>query len=291
MRALVRAREKPYNVIVSETKRPPAVAVVLPVYCGSEDHETYLAETLESVARQTYRDFEVILVDDASPRDIGPIVARTAGIPGLRILRNEENCGHARSRNLGVLAAEAEFVAFLDHDDLWSAGKLERQVQVLRESPEAAMVFCKVKLFGSHAHRLKIDQTIIPRDPSFIWLVSHGNYVITASAVLVRRSALLEIGLFDPRYTTCDDFDAWLKIARRHPVIYLPEELASYRLHSANVNYGGDRLNDHRLMTALVLGFWRRAPLVEKLILTYRLSRKLVGRAYFLLFRYRRFSD
>jgi glycosyltransferase involved in cell wall biosynthesis len=276
---------------VSKTRKVPAVAVVIPVYCSSEQHEIYLTEALESVARQTFRDFEVIVVDDASPRNIAPILARVHGLPGLQVIRGDSNIGHARSRNAGLQATEAEFVAFLDHDDLWAPEKLARQVQELENAPEAGMVFCRVKLFGSHAHRLPFDQSIIPRRPSFLWLFYHGNYVITASAVLVRRDALLDIGLFDPRYTTSDDFDAWLKIIRQRPIIYMPEELASYRLHALNVNYQVDRLNDTRLLLSLYIRYWLSAPIPEKLRLLPRLARKLLGRPYYYIFRRQRFRD
>lgn len=268
----------------------PTVAVIIPVYSRTERHEAYLTDALKSVAAQTFRDFEVIIVDDASPRDITPVLAQV-DLPSIKIIRNEQNLGHVRSRNKAVEATQAEYIAFLDHDDLWAADKLEKQVQYFEKNAGVGMVFCRVTVFGSHAHRLDIDQSIIPDSPTFVWLINHGNYVITFSSVLVRRSALLEIGLFDSRYSTCDDFDAWLKIVRRHPIAYMPETLASYRLHSMNANYGVDRLNDNRLLTSLLFDYWKAAPLGEKVCLIYRITRKLMGRLYFRVFRHRSFRD
>ncbi len=276
---------------MSQEQIIPTVAVVIPVYCRSDEHEQYLTEALQSVAAQTFRDFEVIIVDDVSPRDVRPILTKVDGLPHVRYIRNEANVGHANSRNIGVKSTKAEFVAFLDHDDLWKPEKLERQVQELKKQTDAGMVFCAVEVFGSHARRLGIDQSIIPDKPSFYWLINHGNYVITATTAMVRRDVLVEIGLFDPRYSTCDDFDAWLKIVRKRPILYLPEPLAKYRLHSLNTNYGVDRLNDNRLLTSLLIDYWRSAPLKEKMLLLPRIGRKLLGRAYFHLFRYRRFND
>ena len=278
---------------MDNTKNTPTVGVVIPVYCSSEEHEVYLKEALKSVACQSFKDYEVIIVDDCSPRDISPILERVDGIPALKVIRNETNQGHARSRNNGVLATDAEMVAFLDHDDLWSPEKLERQVEALRESPDADMVFCKVKVFGPHASRQRTDQSILPERPSFVWFFFHGNYVLTATAALVRRQALVDIGLFDPRYTTSDDFDAWLKILlRRRKIVYQPEELAHYRLHSMNINYGVDRLNDTNLLLALYWKYWLSARLREKLVMLPRLMRKtIVNKPYFYIFRRRRFWD
>lgn len=268
----------------------PRVCVVVPVYCHTEDHRRFLVEALESVAAQTFRDFEVVIVDDVSPVDIVPIVDSIKGLPETRILRNRINQGHAESRNAGVRAARAELIAFLDHDDLWLPDKLKRQLAALESNPDAAMVFCDMIRFGPHADRLSIDQDIIPERPSFYWFVLHGNYTISASAVLVRKQAMLDIGLFDSHYSTCDDFDAWLKVLMRAPVVHLPEKLAQYRLHAANVNYGVDRLNDNRLLTSLIWRYWRTAPFWDKIRLIPRLARKYVGRVYFMIWRFRRFE-
>jgi glycosyltransferase involved in cell wall biosynthesis len=268
----------------------PRVSVVIPVFCGSPEHEQFLTEALESVAAQDFRGFEVVIVDDVSPRDIVPIVEAVPNLPRTVILRNAANVGHAESRNIGVRAAGADLIAFLDHDDLWLPTKLSRQLAVSEANPDAAMVFCDMERFGPYADRLRIDQSIIPDRPSVYWFVCHGNYTISASAVLVRKQAMLDIDLFDSRYSTCDDFDGWLKILMRSPIVHLPETLARYRLHAANVNYGVDRLNDNRLLTALIWRYYQSAPPAEKLRLLPRLARKMVGRAYFTLRRYRRFG-
>ena len=269
----------------------PKVSVIIPVHCHTDDHRRYLREALESVAGQTFRDFEVIIVDDLSPMDILPLVDSIEGLPEVRVARNLIDMGHAESRNAGIRQARGELLAFLDHDDLWEPGKLARQVEVMESNPDAGMVFCDVTVFGPRAGRLGLDQSIIPERPSFYWFVSHGNYTISATAVMVKADAMRDIGLFDSRYSTCDDFDAWLKVLMLAPIVHIPEKLAKYRLHNANVNYAVDRLNDNRLLTALIWRYWRTAPLGEKARLLPRLARKYAGRAYFTLFRYRRFHD
>lgn len=259
------------------------VSVIIPVYCASEEHEKFLSEALSSVTVQTFRDFEVIIVDDVSPRDISPIISSIKGLPELRVIRNEKNLRHAKCRNLGIEEARGELIAFLDHDDLWDPEKLEKQVAALKADDNAAMVFCGVRKIGPAAHLLKIDQTLLPKHPDFEWFMRHGNYVITATSVMVRRSALSDIGLFDPRYTTSDDLDAWLKIVLRWPIAYMKQDLASYRLHSANVNYGVDRLNDTRLLFSHYLAYFRKAPLTRKLRLLKPMARKIAGQIYFRL--------
>jgi glycosyltransferase involved in cell wall biosynthesis len=266
----------------------PMVSVVVPVYCHTDEHESFLREALESVAAQTFKEFETIIVDDLSPRDIAPIVEGISGLENVCILRNIVNVGHAESRNVGVRAAQGDLIAFLDHDDLWMPDKLTRQIEALEANSDAAMVFCDMIVFGEHAGRLRIDQRIIPERPGFYWFVAHGNFTISASAVLIKKQAMLDIGLFDSRYSTCDDFDAWLKVLMKAPIAHIPESLAKYRLHNLNVNYGVDRLNDNKLLTSLIWRYWRVAPLSEKIRLLPRLGRKYIGRAYFAFCRFRK---
>lgn len=274
----------------ANTQNQPRISVIVPVYCRTSDHERFLAEAVQSVAAQTFTDYEIIIVDDASPIDIAPVVASIVpDLPAARLIRNSTNIGHAETRNAGIRASSGELIAFLDHDDIWLPGKLARQVAALDANPDVAMVFCDMETFGSHTDRLRIDQSIIPDRPSFYWFVSHGNYTISASAVLIRRQAMLDIGLFDSRYSTCDDFDAWLKVLMRAPIVHIPERLAMYRLHEHNVNYTVDRLNDNRLLTALIRRYYKTAPFAERLKLIFRLARKLLGRAYFTVFRFRNF--
>jgi glycosyltransferase involved in cell wall biosynthesis len=267
----------------------PKLTVLVPVYCRSEEHLAFLREMLLSVAAQTFRDFEVVLIDDGSPVDITPIVESTENLPQVRILRNDSNIRQAKSRNAGIVAAKGEFIAFMDHDDIWLPSKLQRQVEAFEANPDAGMVFCDMEIFGSHASRLTMDQSIIPDRPSFYWFVCHGNFTISASAVMVKKQAMLDIGLFDSRYSICDDFDAWLKVATIAPVVHMPEELARYRLHSSNINYSVDRLNDNKLLTALVWKYWRGAPIGMRIRLLPRLARKLIGRLYFTVRRHRTF--
>lgn len=259
----------------------PRVSVVIPVYCAFPEHRDYLQETLRSVAAQTWRDFEVVVVNDSSPNDPSAIIEDTDGLPQIIYIANETNLGHAESRNIGIRAARGELIALLDHDDIWSPEKLELQVQALDADPEAAMVFCDVEFTDPARARIYVDQKTIPPKPGLAWFVSRPNCVITVSSVLVRKQALLDIGLFDSRYSTCDDFDAWIKILSRRPIIHLPRALAKYRLHEHNANYAVDSLNDNKLLTSLLLRIWASAPFAVKIALLPAIARKLAGRIYF----------
>lgn len=274
----------------------PLVSIVCPVFCHTQDHVSYLREALESVARQTYGRTELIIVDDMSPIDITSVVESVRELPPTRILRNAANLGHAEARNVGIQAAEGGLIAFLDHDDIWLPEKLEAQVDLMRANRDAAMTFCDVEIFLQSdpnsetdafpkvdVNKLYFAQAKIPERPSLAWLMSHRNCVITVSAVLVKRQAMLDIGLFDTRYSSCDDYDAWLKIRSRWPIIHLPKVYAKYRLHRYNANYAVDHLRDNRLLTELMLDLWKNLSTPDKLRVLPTLARKAGGRIYWSL--------
>ncbi len=258
----------------------PKVSVVVPVYCSSEAHEGYLAETLESVAAQSYRGFETVIVDDASPRDISGLLSRFEAVLHPNLVTHNSNLGQAASRNDGLRAAHGEFVAFLDHDDIWMPDKLARTVPVFEEKPSANLVFSAVEIVGYSEALNKIDQSTIPPCPDFEWFFRHGNFVITTSAAVVRRVALLDAGGFDPRYTTSDDFDAWLKLLMSGSAAYVPERLVRYRLHESNLNYRVVRANDTRLLLRVYLRYWMSAGLASKIGMLPRLAKKSAGVVY-----------
>ncbi|MDH7601945.1 MAG: glycosyltransferase [Armatimonadota bacterium] len=277
----------------------PLISIVCPVFCHTEDHVGYLSEALESVAAQTYDRTELVIVDDRSPIDIVPIVESVRGLPPTRILRNTANLGHAEARNVGVQASEGELIAFLDHDDIWLPDKLKAQAEVLGSNKDAAMTFCDVEILcetnqnttagntlAPAVSKLYFDQSKIPERPTLGWLMSHRNCVITVSSVLVRKQAMLDIGLFDGRYSSCDDYDAWLKIRSRWPIIHLPKVCAKYRLHRFNANYAVDHLRDNRLLTKLMLDLWKQLTPAEKLQVLPTLVRKTVGRIYWVIRRW-----
>ncbi|MFQ3549526.1 MAG: glycosyltransferase [Armatimonadota bacterium] len=268
----------------------PLVSVVIPVYSSTQKHLEYLEQTIQSVANQTYKNFELIIIDDVSPLDINSTIEKIDGIETIRIIRNNINLGHAESRNIGIRYAEGELIAFLDHDDIWLPQKLKKQVEILKSDTSIGFVFCRCEIIGDNADRLNINQSIIPQNPDFCWFVKHGNFTITASAVLTHKKIMEEIGLFDSRYSTCDDFDAWLKICEKYKSAYMPEVLIKYRLHESNVNYTVDRLNDNILLTSLIWNYAKKTAFKEKLCLYPRIVRKLIGRIYFFFRRYREFK-
>lgn len=203
----------------------PRVSIVIPYYNAAE----YVGDTLESVFSQTYRDFEVILVNDGSPDTPELLKAISPWLE--RIVYFElSNQGPSTARNKGILASQGELLAFLDSDDLWEPNYLEVQVQKLDENPSADIVYSGSTAFGEGASRP--GQGL--RGPiTFTSLVDETCWV--GVTVVARRQALIKAGLFDPNIWGAEDFDLWLRcIKNGSRIIAYDTPLFRYRVRKGS---------------------------------------------------------
>jgi glycosyltransferase involved in cell wall biosynthesis len=187
----------------------PVVSVVIPAYNAS----TYIAETLDSVFAQQFRDFEVLVVNDGSP----DTVALEAALAPYRdrieyIVR--ANGGPSAARNSAIERARGRFVAFLDGDDRWLPNCLAEHVARMNAHPSVAVVHSDAEVIGSpqFAGMTLRQLNESEGEVDFLGLIEE-RCVITTSCSMVRREVLLDVGLFDEALRRSEDFDLWLRIA------------------------------------------------------------------------------
>ncbi len=220
-------------------KRRPQVSVVIPAY----QSESRIGETLERLAQQTFADFEVIVVDDGSTDATSEIVRRFAAKdPRVRLVARP-NGGIAAARNRGIEASEGELIAFLDDDDRWHPQKLELQVARIREVPEASVVACFSALVDPEGLLLGwriggVTEGNVYREMLEWDMVSGG------SVVLVTRRALEEVGGFDVDLSIREDWDLWIRLARRHIFTCVPQALVGYTRRLDGVSQNHERMID-----------------------------------------------
>ena len=184
----------------------PRVSVIIPCYNTAE----FVAETLDSVLAQTYRDFEVVVVNDGSPDT--PELERVLEPYRDRIVYIvKENGGCASARNRGIASAQGELIALIDPDDIWMPNYLEDQVARLDADPGLDIVFPNMVFFGpkESGKRLALDPSVPVPEATFLSLVTEQCVVVVS--VLARRTAFERAGLFDERLRRCEDFDLWLR--------------------------------------------------------------------------------
>lgn len=208
-----------------ESEHPPFVSVIIPTFNRVE----LLKETVDSVRQQTYRDFELIVVNDGSSDGTAPWLHAQSDIRFI----NRENSGIAASRNAGAAIARGRWLAFLDHDDLWARDKLEIQAAFAREHPEVALIAARHVRLGRTRERARRSRWIA----GDLFVKAFSESFIHTSSVMIRRDVFEEIGGFPTRYRFADEFDVWLKIAARHPIAYVDDPLVFIRFYEANTSH------------------------------------------------------
>ena len=199
--------------------KPARVSVVIPTY----NRRALLREAVESVLGQTYRDFELIVVDDGSTD--GTAEAMRA-LPGVGYVRQDHR-GVSAARNRGVRAGSGDLVAFLDSDDLWRPAKLERQVAFMDAHPEAQV--CQTEEVWIRNGARVNPGARHRKTPDDLFARSLGLCLVSPSAVMMRRDLFERVGGFDESLPACEDYDLWLRVTADESVPLLPEPLVVKR--------------------------------------------------------------
>jgi glycosyltransferase involved in cell wall biosynthesis len=223
-----------------------AVSVVIPAYNAAR----FLPAAVDSVLGQSFRDFEVLVVDDGSTDDTESVISQYRD--AIRYLR-QENRGVAEARNRGIGESNGRYVAFLDADDTWSREKLHRQMKALEASRGRRVCYCAFEVRTETLELLSVQRSA-REGPVLYDLLLRGNVVGTPSTVVCDRSLFSVVGGFDPYLSQCADWDMWIRLATVTEFLYLDESLVTYRQHRANMSRD-PRLLERDSLRVLEKGF------------------------------------
>ena len=227
----------------------PIASIVIPAYRVTG----YIAETLESVFRQTSTGYEVIVVNDCCPDTPALEQALEPYRDRIRYLKHEQNKGASAARNTGILAAESEFVVFLDADDLLEPNYLAVQLGMMKADPSIDVLYCNARFFGGDYMTGRTVMELYPSEgeADFIGLISLRCVVNVA--VTARRETLVRVGLMDVNQRLCEDFEIWLRIANKGgKIAYHRQVLHQYRRR------GGSQSSDNRGMIRSQIGLYEK---------------------------------
>ena len=195
---------------------PLAVSVIIPTY----NRERFLSKAIDSVMAQTFRDYELIIVDDGSTDNTEVLVKARDGV---RYFRLAENAGVSKARNLGIKQACGKYVCFLDSDDLWVKDKLERQIHYMESDAQPVVCYTDeiwvrngTRVNAGKRHR-KYSGNILANCLALC--------IISPSSIMLRAAVFDVIGLFDETLPACEDYDLWLRLSARFPVHCIPRKL------------------------------------------------------------------
>lgn len=206
----------------------PKVSVVIPTY----NRKDLVCQAIESVLRQTYRDYELIVVDDGSSDGTGKAVARF----GHRLTYIwQENQGESVARNKAVALASGEYIALLDSDDIWDEHKLEAQIPILDNDSGIVILGTASWIIDEQGQRVGSSPVGVIQDPT--WLTYEALRLsfrfFGPSSSIIRKSALLAVGGFASHIRYGEDWDLWLRLSRIGRIEVLPMPLTSIRRHAA----------------------------------------------------------
>jgi glycosyltransferase involved in cell wall biosynthesis len=208
----------------------PAVSVVVATY----NYGRYLPGALESALGQTFRDVEVLVIDDGSTDGTPDVVRRYLGDPRLRYYRTG-HVGQPAAKNTGIRLARAPLVAFLDADDLWLPAKLERQVALFRRDPGLGVAYTRRLVIDEDGREVAYEHPAVYRG-MILDALFRSNGFVCFSSVVVRRAVLDAVGLFDEGLPLAIDYDLWLRVGLRYRFDYVDEPLVKYRTGHANLS-------------------------------------------------------
>jgi glycosyltransferase involved in cell wall biosynthesis len=209
----------------------PLVSAIIAVYNG----EKSVARAIDSVLAQQYENFELIVVDDAS-RDATPQVLAGYG-DRINVIRGKKNRGLAAARNFGVDNSRGQFLAFLDADDVWLAGRLAKSVEALLTNPTTTMAFSDVVPVDNNGAALAPSYLHpgMARPPLMEDLLEEGWWPILPSSVTIWRWIFDRVGGFAEEYKSAagfEDTELWFLLRELGDFAYVPEPLVNYRLDS-----------------------------------------------------------
>jgi glycosyltransferase involved in cell wall biosynthesis len=212
----------------------PAISVVLPIY----NRAYTIGSAVESVLAQTFQDLELILIDDAST-DATWEVLQGMHDPRIRVFRHDTNQGGSATRNTGIEAARADWIAFQDSDDLWLPEKLERQMaQLTAPGANYVAAYCGMLVDSMDDNttpaRYVPNPAITPREGEILGSLLRQSFISTQTLV-ARRDLLLRIGGFDPLMPALQDWELMLRLAPMGPVALVDEPLVQQRFSENSI--------------------------------------------------------
>lgn len=238
-------------------KSIPKVSVIIPAYNAGR----HIESAIDSVLNQTYRSFEVVVVDDGSTDETAEKLRKY----GSRIRHlTQSHHGQARAVNLAIRAARGQYLAYHDADDLMAATRLEEQVRYLDEHIDVDVVYSDMFYTTS-----KSGTVVIKSQPLDLFHLLQRCY-ISRITVMHRQDCVSKVGMFNESLTGSDDWDMWVRMSERCKMAYIDQPLAEYRIHGSNTSFKrGKRLNHYRWTRMVILqnAYHRRGKPVWLLVM------------------------
>lgn len=213
----------------------PTVSIVLPTY----NRAGLVGRAVESILEQTYRDFELLVIDDGSTDDTEKVIRTYRGDERIRYKKLKHNFGQAYARNIGITHAKGNYIAFHDSDDVWRKEKLEKQMQVMLDAPDrVGMVYGCCEYHGlvgetDYFPRKAIEQE---KKRGYIYPKLLEENLIGIPSLLVRKECIEQAGMFSESLRSLEDYEWILRLGKLYEAEYIDEILVDVYAQKESVN-------------------------------------------------------
>jgi glycosyltransferase involved in cell wall biosynthesis len=207
----------------------PKVSIILTIY----NWEKFIKETITSVLNQSYKNFELIIINDYS-KDNSEDIINSFNDERIIYIKNEINLNIVKSRNIWITKSNWDYVCFLDQDDIFLENKLEEQIIFLEKNPNYWLVWCNIINIDENSNI--IWETLVPESNKIIKNRLLRSSQFACWAVMIRKSILDKVGFLDNNFIKTDDYDLWLRIWTISKLHNLQKKLFRYRYHLNNIS-------------------------------------------------------
>ncbi|MGA2073875.1 MAG: glycosyltransferase [Terriglobia bacterium] len=214
------------NEVSLRESATPVVTVIIPTF----NRASIVGRAIRSVLCQTFQDWELLVVDDASTDGTEQVV-RSFPDRRIRYLRHDQNRRVSAARNTGIRSAQGEYVSFLDDDDEWLPEKLAKEVEAFRNSdPEVGLIYTGKTVYDEHGRVLQVR---MPTQSGWVYdAMLDRHFIGSPSRVTVRKQVLDRVAGFDQTFVNCQDYDLWLRVAKVSKIACVPCRLVKRYLLS-----------------------------------------------------------
>lgn len=233
----------------------PKISIILITYNRSR----FISEAIESVLAQSFSDWELLIIDDASTDDTRKIIENLIETEKrIKYFFNKTNIGISKSRNMGLSLAQGKYIAIIDSDDIWDdSNKLKSQYNFLENNRDYALLGGGVIVINQNGQEIK--KYYNPESDEKIRKKMLIKNPFAHSSVMYLKKAAVDLGGYDPKLKTLEDYDLYLKIGAKHKLYNLKKYFSKYRVHSGNIS-AAERANMMKLNIFLINKYKKNYP-------------------------------
>lgn len=214
------------------------ISIIIPTFNSKQ----YISQAIQSILNQSYKDYEIIVVDDGSTDNTYEELRKYKEYIEYYY---KENVGVASARNFGILKSKGDYICFLDADDLYKENKLERQLRFLIDNPNIDIVYNDIEVVDERLNYINTlrSEGVYNKREDFLSMMLVRQIIPGPASIMVRRKCIEDGILYNDAYSNAEDYDFTLRLAERFTYGYIPESLYVYRRHTQNLT------NNHKIQS------------------------------------------